>query len=365
MLNQELALSEVPGPVIEGSLASPLPSADSVFGSAFTVHLGFFEGPLDLLLHLVRRAEVPIAEVEMALIAEQYLEIVEHAAQLDIEIATEFIVVAATLLALKSEALLPGAGSLGSDEGYEDPTLFSEELRERLRKYEQTKLQAVALNSSPQLGVDTFSRFDRDLYRVPQQVITEESDLQLLPMLFVKLLKRIGERVDSMRIRLEPISVVDFMMKVVDTLQGVFQTTRQSAAEIPKTFRALISQLRQRSSGAVGAASGLPPQSEASAVIGGFIALLELVKRGVVGVSQESDHGEIELVLRMHGAENLEGADLAGIEAEYDSSQAPDEYSPDNVVEFPRREGSEVAPGAAGGEDTDNFSDERREVNRE
>jgi len=229
----------------------------------FEVKLDFFSGPLDLLLHLVRKQEVTIREVEMALVCEQYLQIVQSAVELDLELAAEFLVVAATLTALKSDALLPAES--GEDLGEESADYY-EELRERLRRYELYKERALSLRSRPQYGVDTFSREDKD-HKPPVTLEVEDEDPQELGGLFVRLLRRIGESVRSLRVRLEPISVVEYMMRTIQFMQhraptAFFVLSRRSRAESREETSAM------------------------GVVIGEFIALLELVRRGVLSVDQ-------------------------------------------------------------------------------
>ncbi len=317
--------------------------------SPFQVELSFFSGPLDLLLHLVRRAEVPIAEVKMSVIADQYLEIIEKAAEFDIDLATEYLVVAATLLAIKSESLLPGGG-LGEpgEDDFEEGSDFYEQLRERLRRYEETKNRAQQLLARPQLGLTTFARVDRQFLVGTQELITNEKDLQTLPMLFVGLLKRIGKKIEGFVVRLDPIPLVDFMMRVVDAVQGIVSPGNMNqhlgenvvagpgliagtgvgsgAAEPPRSFRSLLVNLFQQAraklplsppslhgsdSGSVSPTSDqvvatkqATKQLSKGTIIGSFMAVLELVKRGIIAVKQDDDRGDIEISMRMHHVES-------------------------------------------------------------
>ena len=138
----------------------------------------------------------------MKVICEQYLEIVLKTAKKDLERATEFLVIAATLLAIKSKSLLPRTEEEeeGTDIGYDDR--FFEDLRERLIAYELTKNRAETLRSMPQHGVDTFSRNDRRALIPTVEMITEEEeDIQSLTHAFVGLLKRIGVGTQFLKIQ--------------------------------------------------------------------------------------------------------------------------------------------------------------------
>nr|MBP9838161.1 segregation/condensation protein A [Pseudomonadota bacterium] len=120
----------------------------------FNIDLEFFSGPMDLLLHLVQQQEVSIEQVSMSVITRQYLEIVHRAQFLDIEKASEYLVIAATLLSIKSQSLLPSSDLDSSDLVEEERNeKFYEELREQLKAYQLAKARAQALINTPQLGV--------------------------------------------------------------------------------------------------------------------------------------------------------------------------------------------------------------------
>lgn len=107
----------------------------------YTVKLETFEGPLDLLLYLIRKNEIDIYNIPIAKITDQYMEYMDLMKSLDIEIAGEFILMAATLLYLKSETLLP---SISTDD-YEEPMMTREELVRQLLEYKKFKEAAMVL----------------------------------------------------------------------------------------------------------------------------------------------------------------------------------------------------------------------------
>jgi segregation and condensation protein A len=116
------------------------------------VKLEVFEGPLDLLLHLIRLNEVDIADIPIARISEQYLEYLDLMRELDIEIAGEYLLMAATLAHIKSQMLLPPAPEEEPPEG-PDPR---EELARRLAEYAALREAASQLAARPRLGLDVF-----------------------------------------------------------------------------------------------------------------------------------------------------------------------------------------------------------------
>ncbi|PCC66785.1 condensin subunit ScpA [Nannocystis exedens] len=126
----------------------------------YSVELEVFEGPLDLLLHLVRKHELDILDIPIAFVAEKYLEYLEVMRQLDLEIAGDYLVMAATLAYLKSRELLPpeprsGEAGQSEEEEGEDPR---EALIRRLVEYERFKQAAAELDSLPVSGRDVFAR---------------------------------------------------------------------------------------------------------------------------------------------------------------------------------------------------------------
>ncbi len=122
--------------------------------AAFTVDVAGFEGPLDLLLELARRQKVDLARISILALAEQYLAFVEAARKRRLELAADYLVMAAWLAYLKSRLLLPSAPK----EDLEDAADLAEKLAERLRRLEVIRRAADLLMKRPQLGRDVFAR---------------------------------------------------------------------------------------------------------------------------------------------------------------------------------------------------------------
>lgn len=262
--------------------------------NSFDINLEFFSGPMDLLLHLVSQQEVAIEKVKMAVVAQQYLSIVlEQADNIDIEKASEFLVIAATLLALKSSSLLP---SENIEQEQVDPnndiSRFFETLRDRIREFQKTKLRAEALMSMPQLGVHTFSRFDKKALRPTPEMLAEPEDGLELGKIFSLLMKRIGGAAKSLRILAEPVSVVTYMMKFIDKLSDSKNIV--NFGEFSRNGGSFLSILGQ----IVGIKKVKNIEEKAqvrASVVAGFVAVLELAKRGVLSVSQ--DDKDIQMIL--------------------------------------------------------------------
>ena len=265
----------------------------------FNVKLDYFSGPLDLLLHLVSQQEVELEKVKMSEICEQYLQIVlEQAESIDIEKASEYIVIAANLLSIKSSSLLPiEQEEIEGDDSLSEILRFFESLRARLIEFKKTKLRAEALMEMPQLGVDSYVRKDKSALRPTAQMYAEPEDGLDLGKLFSNLMKRIGTAAKSLRILAEPVSVVDLMMKFLDGLSNSKQKVFiNNSGKSKSTFFELVSGVIFNSRNKK--TKGKDYQLRSS-LVAGFVAVLELAKRGIVAVGQDSE--DISMVL---GLEN-------------------------------------------------------------
>lgn len=132
---------------------------------ALDVQLECYEGPMAVLITLIKRNKVSIWDIPIALIAERFLQYVEIARDMDLRIAEDFIEMASLLLFIKSKMLLPSNGA--GDE--EDPR---EELVERIIEYERVRSMAIAINELPML--------ERDVYCIGSQGLQKEADFDLL-----------------------------------------------------------------------------------------------------------------------------------------------------------------------------------------
>ncbi len=298
----------------------------------YAVRLEFFSGPMDLLLHLVHQQEVSVSEVCMTEVAEQYLKIISHTTFLDLEKASEYLVIAATLLAMKSRMLLPTESSAMTEEeaalfGADQGEDFLEELRARLQTYELTKKRAEALTELPQLGVDTFTRNDKKALLPTPEMLQEPEDGSGLGDMFVALLKRIGAAGRSYAIRMEPVSVVSFMMRIVGVFEqkGNVQGADPVVPESARSFRGLLAAFgRERKRQGTSAAA-----STRGMVIGTFIAILELMKRGLITGAQQED-GDVVLSQRFSPRPDDEATQLS---SEFDEPANPDAVSADSQNE--------------------------------
>lgn len=265
----------------------------------FRVQLDLFDGPIDLLLHLVKQNELEIEKVSLAEVTQQYLDCLEIMRRFDLEVAGEYLVIAATLLSVKSSLLLQEPIELIEDEegNLVDP---HEELLRRLREAEVYKKGAVELGSRGQLGVDVFSAPSL-LSEIESGPVTyQDHDPLLLGKAFRKLLEELPEP-SKYTVTLEAVSVLEKMMEVLDNL-------RQAAG--PVIFSKLITDRTSRAS-----------------VVATFVALLELCKRQTIRVFQDETFKDIAVALA------AEGADGVKLDTEFDEmGEQKSEESPQAIV---------------------------------
>jgi segregation and condensation protein A len=224
-----------------------------------------FEGPMDLLVHLIKKNEVDIYDIPISLITDQFLAYLEWMRSLSIEFASDFLVMAATLAHIKSRMLLPSSPSESDDENPEDPRM---EIAGPLIELFQMKSVAEQLIDRPILNEDIFSRPPEKtmfLYNPDEEVI--KTDLFDLIQAYHQLLQRTAGQI-GMRIISEKISVKEKMTEIINTLEEKGTIT----------FRELISEH--------------PTKIE---IIVTFLAILEIAKLNLARIVQSSKVGIMRL----------------------------------------------------------------------
>lgn len=229
------------------------------------VQLEIFEGPLDLLLHLIKKNEVSITDIPIATITEQYLSTLELIQSLNLDVAGEFLVMAATLIHIKSRMLLPPGEEEDEEEEGGDPR---EELIRRLLEYQRFKEAAEELEKREILRRDVFVRPSE----VPDEMESVEFEgLSLFDL--ISALRHVLERFPEERVHevtLERISVREKMSSLLDDLH------RRGKVIFQSLFEAAVSRLE---------------------VVVTFLAMLELVKIRAIRVAQEEREGPIVIEL--------------------------------------------------------------------
>ncbi len=232
--------------------------------------LPVFEGPLDLLLHLIKKNELDPQEVTASIVTEQYLEYLELLDSLNLDVAGEYLVMAATLLLIKSFALLPYQGSADEEEAEE----LKRELIDRLLEYQRYREAAFKLAERPLLGRDVFVAPGEKLESAAEEVpIYDVSIFDLVEALRV-VLARLDEQIPR-ELNLRDIPVARCIPVILARLE---QSERLE-------FISLFDDARDR-----------------AAVVAFFLALLELIRRGQVRAFQEAAFGPIWLSRRAEAA---------------------------------------------------------------
>ena len=227
----------------------------------FTTKLEVFEGPLDLLLHLIKMNEVDISEIPIATITDQYLEYLDLMRALDINVAGDFLVMASTLMHIKSKILLPKQED--DLEEIEDPR---EELVRSLTEYMQLKEAANELASRDILYRDVFKR-GIEIQRGEEDTDTTKVTLYDLMDAFKKIIRKkhpsavLQFSAETWSVKKKMVEIIRIVKEKKNLLLGDLFSTMESVSEM----------------------------------IAAFLALLELIRTGFVSVFQEKENSDILL----------------------------------------------------------------------
>jgi segregation and condensation protein A len=255
------AQGEMPFAVVEGEPVTELPRDLYIPPYALEVFLEAFEGPLDLLLYLIRRQNLDILDIPIAEISRQYVQYIDLMKEIQFELAGEYLVMAATLAEIKSRMLLPR--SADGEEEEEDPRA---ELVRRLQEYERFKKAA--------LDIDALERMERDVLQASADVV-ERTVVTKLPEITLKeLLIVFKEALDRStmfahhHVRREPLSVRERMSNVLVALQA------ERYVDFVRLF---------------------DPMEGRIGVTVTFLAILELLKESLIEVVQADEFGPIHI----------------------------------------------------------------------
>lgn len=212
---------------------------------ALEIFLETFEGPLDVLLYLIRKQNFNILDIPMAAVTRQYLDYIEEIRNRNLELAAEYLLMAAMLIEIKSRMLLPPKKTADGQEP-EDPRA---ELARRLREYEQIKLAAQNLQQLPQAGRDFF--YPHVAIEKPSVVPLPQVSIEELHQAWQEILQR-ARLVQRHKIHREELSVREYMGQVLKTLQNrrfvAFEdlfNTQAGVAEVVVTFIALLELVKE------------------------------------------------------------------------------------------------------------------------
>lgn len=252
---------EMPFAVVQGAPWTTIPKDLYIPPDALEVFLDAFEGPLDLLLYLIKRQNLDILDIPIAQITSQYMEYVDLMKDIRLELAAEYLVMAAMLAEIKSRMLLPRQEELEDEEG--DPRA---ELIRRLQEYERYKQAAEDIDNLPRMGRDLFQA-DAE---VPDRIIQRRPpDVDLREILFA--LKEVMHRVDMFshhHVQMEALSVREKMSGILERINA------ESFTEFTQLF---------------------DPTEGRLGVVVTFLAVLELIKGALIDLIQAESFGPIHV----------------------------------------------------------------------
>jgi segregation and condensation protein A len=253
---------EMPFAMVNGERMTQLPRDLYIPPQALEIFLEAFEGPLDLLLYLIRRQNVDILNIPIAEITRQYTQYIELMQDLQLELAGEYLVMAATLAEIKSRMLLPRPPSAG-DDSEEDPRA---ELVRRLQEYERFKRAAADIEAMPRLERDVWQA-SAELRDRPVPCSLPQVTLQEMLLAFKEVAVRAAMFAHH-HVRREPLSVRERMSNILAALeQGSF-------LEFGRLFT---------------------PEEGRAGVTVSFIAILELMREGLIEIMQTEAYAPLHV----------------------------------------------------------------------
>jgi segregation and condensation protein A len=262
--NHAPAQAEMPFAVVEGQPITEMPRDLYIPPQALEIFLEAFEGPLDMLLYLIRRQNLDILDIPIAEITRQYMRYIELMQVLQLELAGEYLLMAATLAEVKSRMLLP---RVGSDDSVEEADPRAELVR-RLQEYERFKRAAENIDRMPRLDRDTWvasaELVDRKVVRMAPRVTLQE-----MLLAFQDVLSR-SDMFAHHHVQREPLSVRQRMTDILSAL------TSNAFVDFVRLFT---------------------PEEGRRGVTVTFVAILELMREGLVELVQSEAYAPLHVRL--------------------------------------------------------------------
>ena len=237
-------------------------------GAGYPVRLPIFDGPIELLLHLIERQELDITEVSLMAITDQYLRAIEAMQEIEPEALADFLVVAARLLYIKSRGLLP------QPEVEEEEEKQSEALLQQLLDYRRFKAAADELRLRASIGLRTNARLAPP--QMERRLDLSALTIERLAAAAQRALRNVASSVAPPSVRAYPITVAEQMAAIRERIRS--QAGADGGGDRYLSFTALLSQSRSRLE-----------------IVVTFLAVLELIKQREIAAEQHETFGEIVL----------------------------------------------------------------------
>jgi segregation and condensation protein A len=245
-MTEEIIQQEMPFAMVRGEVVTTPPKDLYIPPEAMEVFLDTFEGPLDLLLYLIRKQNLDILDIPVAEITRQYMGYIDLMRMMNLDLAAEYMVMAAMLAEIKSRMLLPRPES--EDEDEEDPRAM---LVRRLQEYERYRQAALDIEKLPRLGRDLYMANPARDHIKPKR-IDPHVEIHDLLMAFAEVVKRADEK-KSFNINREVLSIRERMGMVLDRVNNkefiVFEAlfdVEEGKMGMVVTFMAILELLKER-----------------------------------------------------------------------------------------------------------------------
>lgn len=245
-MTEEIIQQEMPFAMVRGEVVTTPPKDLYIPPEAMEVFLDTFEGPLDLLLYLIRKQNLDILDIPVAEITRQYMGYIDLMRMMNLDLAAEYMVMAAMLAEIKSRMLLPRPES--EDEDEEDPRAM---LVRRLQEYERYRQAALDIEKLPRLGRDLYLANPARDHIKPKR-IDPHVEIHDLLMAFAEVVKRADEK-KSFNINREVLSIRERMGMVLDRVNNkefiVFEAlfdVEEGKMGMVVTFMAILELLKER-----------------------------------------------------------------------------------------------------------------------
>ncbi len=291
------------------------------------VHLHQFEGPLALLLYLIRKEEMDIMDINVHEITKQYLEYIKRMKELDLEVAGDFVAMAATLIHIKSRMLLPNYDEDGEEIEQEDPR---KELVQKLLEYQMFQEAAKKLYDRPLMRRDFWARGEKEIHLPDEdegEIIVEEGGLFALIASYKRVLNKVQKNVHE-----------------------VGENTQSIASRIMEIKSSLVAGVKLGLSKLITAKEA--PQQRYQLLIT-FLSVLELAKMGFLSVFQSENFEDIHITAK----KTIDDDAISNVE-EYDNIQSEDlaaeifeQAEIESELDFPEGETEAMDLGMASDED--------------
>lgn len=233
----------------------------------YAIKIENFEGPLDLLCHLIEKNKMEIYEINLSKITDQYIEYIKQMEKMNLEVTSEFLVMASTLLYLKSKKLLP-------KQEIEEEELTEEELIKRIIDYKKYKDISGKLKSNYLIYSNRYYNFPENI-KLPKQKLDKKYEKDIIAKIYEGIIKRNEEKINQNASNIEKIAIVE-TYTVADKVKDMFRVLIKNKRFIFNKLFSITKHNKQE-------------------VVTAFSGLLELSRRDKVTTNQEDLFGDIQV----------------------------------------------------------------------